>query len=176
MALTGDQGRLDLYLAHRAALIDYATPILGERSRAEDVVQEAFLRFVPRGAAANENGGGKGVAQPLSYLYRIVRNLAFDVVRRRRNEARLNEEAEWWMLPAEARPPERELIHQQNLERVEAVLAALPMQARLAVEMNRFGGYTLHEISARIGVSPPTVHRMVRDGLLKIAMAMATDA
>ena len=167
-----EQGRLDLYLAHRAALIDYATPILGERSRAEDVVQEAFLRFVPRIASGKDDAA---VTRPLSYLYRIVRNLAFDIVRRRRNEAGIGVDAEWWMLPAEARMPEQELIHRRTMERVEAALAALPMQTRLAIEMNRFGGYTLQEIGERIGVSVPTAHRLVRDGLLKVATAMTAD-
>ena len=174
LALTHEQARFELYLTHRSALIDYATPILGERARAEDVVQEAFLRFVPRTTtndAANENGGGP-VEQPVSYLYRIVRNLAFDVVRRRRSEAKHVGEPEWWMLPAEIRTPEEDMIHQQSVARVEAVLANMPAQARLAVEMSRFGGYTLQEIAYHLGVSAPTVHRMVRDGLLKLAMAM----
>ncbi len=162
--MTHETKRLELYLTHRAALIDYAMPILGERSRAEDVVQEAFLRFVPR--------AGADIRQPVSYLYRIVRNLAFDAARRRRTELHTSEPAEWWMLPAQVRTPEEELIHRQAIERVEAVLAGLSTQARLAIEMNRFGGYTLQEIAARLGISVATAHRLVRGGLLRIAAAM----
>lgn len=171
--MTQDAGRLQLYLTHRAALIDYATPILGERARAEDVVQEAFLRFVPPadGAAAMAR-----IEQPASYLYRIVRNLAFDIVRRRRTEDRVDGSSEWWMLPPAVRTPEQEMIHRQNVERVEAVLANLPARDRLAVEMKRFGGYTLQEIADRLGISVPTAHRAVRDGLLRIASAMTETA
>lgn len=59
----------DLYLAHRGELLDYASKIVGDRSQAEDVVQEAYLRFDP--AAAE-----RSLSAPLSYLFRIVRNLS----------------------------------------------------------------------------------------------------
>ena len=37
--LKHDPAKLRLFLAHRTALIDYATPIVGDRAQAEDVVQ-----------------------------------------------------------------------------------------------------------------------------------------
>ncbi|MCD6074877.1 MAG: hypothetical protein K0Q70_1760, partial [Rhodospirillales bacterium] len=43
--MKSDTAKLTLFLTHRTALIDYAAPIVGDRSRAEDVVQEAFIRF-----------------------------------------------------------------------------------------------------------------------------------
>jgi RNA polymerase sigma-70 factor (ECF subfamily) len=75
-ALQHDDARLKLYLTHRAALIDYATPIVGCRARAEDVVQEAYIRFVPARVADAR------IEQPVAYLYRIVRNVALDWTRR----------------------------------------------------------------------------------------------
>jgi DNA-directed RNA polymerase specialized sigma24 family protein len=70
-----DDTPLALYSAHRNALTSYASGIVGDHSRAEDVVQEAWLRFV---AAM-----GKGpLEEPVGYLYRIVRNLAVDYRRR----------------------------------------------------------------------------------------------
>ncbi|MBO6753108.1 MAG: hypothetical protein JJ903_08525, partial [Spongiibacter sp.] len=41
--------KLKTYMTHRAALVDYATPIIGCRARAEDIVQDAFLRYLPGG-------------------------------------------------------------------------------------------------------------------------------
>lgn len=160
-----DNSKLSLFLAHRSALVDYATPIVGCRARAEDVVQEAFLRFVPRGEQHAPDLG-----QPVAYLYRIVRNLAFDLIRRRSVEHR-QEAAEpaWWMLPARPRTPEQEAVHRRDLTAIGAALAELPRDARLAVEMHRFGGYTLGEIAQRLGVSVPTVHRLIRDALVRIA-------
>lgn len=168
-ALEQDARRLELYLTHRAALIDYATRILGERPRAEDLVQDAYFRFVPR--RVNESVGPGD--QPLPYLYRIVRNLAFDVMRRRRTEQRTDLEPEWWMLPTPALTPEQALIHRETLKRVDAALAEMAPRERLAVEMKRFRGCTLQEIADHFDVSVPTAHRLVRDGLLKIAAAIS---
>ncbi|WP_325052369.1 sigma factor, partial [Sinorhizobium meliloti] len=38
--------RFHMYLRHRRSLIDYAAPLLGSKDDAEDIVQDAYLRFV----------------------------------------------------------------------------------------------------------------------------------
>lgn len=157
--------RLTLFLAHRASLVDYAAPIVGDRARAEDLVQEAFLRFAPPG----DQPPGE-IEQPLAYLYRIVRNLALDWTRRRAMEhRRQHSEPPWWALPETPRTPEQELAHARDIDCVAAALEDLPREARIAVEMHRFGGHTLNEIADRLGISVPTAHRLVRDALVRIA-------
>ena len=76
------------------------------------------------------------------------------------------------MVPAAPRTPEQELRHRQNLDRVEQALRDLPKETRLAVEMHRLGGYTLQEVADHLSVSVATVHRMVRDALVKIGSQM----
>lgn len=160
-----------LFIVHRAALVDYATPIVGDRARAEDVVQEAFIRFVPATARPEPV-----IDQPVAYLYRIVRNLAYDLTRRRALELREQEaEPAWWMLPSGGRTPEQESAHRQEVDQVRGVLAALPSNQRRAVEMQRFGGFTLEEIADELGVSIATAHRLVRDALVRIAASLARD-
>lgn len=61
--------KLDIYLANRQALVDYVAPIVGGQAQAEDVVQDAWLRFDARDT--------RPVQRPVAYLYRIVRNLAW---------------------------------------------------------------------------------------------------
>ena len=157
-------------MTHQGALVDYANGIVGDRARAEDVVQEAFLRFV-----SVRNGSEDPLERPPAYLYRIVRNLAFDRMRQRALEQRRQvEEPAWWMLPATPRTPEQELLHRQDLDRIADALSDLAPEARLAVEMHRFGGYTLSEIAARLNTSVPTAHRLVRDALMKIALRLGT--
>ena len=153
-------------MAHRGALVDYASGIVGNRAQAEDLVQEAFVRF----AAAKDK---PRVERPAAYLYRIVRNLAIDWVRQRaREQRRQAEEPAWWMLPDQPRTPEQEMLHRQDLARIDAALSELSPEARLAVEMHRFGGYTLSEIAARLNTSVPTAHRLVRDALVEIALRL----
>ena len=165
--MTQDSVRLNLYLTHRVALVDYATPIVGDRLQAEDIVQEAYFRFVP------SRDAGPAVQQPLAYLYRIVRNLAVDWVRRRTMERlRQEEEPAWWGGPSLPRTPEQEASHRQDLDRIEHALKALPPETRLAVEMHRFGEFRLREVAGRLGVSVPTAHRIVRDALVKLARSL----
>ena len=176
--LQRDDGKLSLFLTHRGALVDYAAPIVGCRSRAEDVVQEAFLRFAPdRSAPCKPESAGGVVEHPVAYLYRMVRNLALNGRRRESGEQRSHsDERTHWMAPATPRTPEQDAIHAQEVARVAAALADLPENARIAVEMHRFGGCTWQEVADRLGVSVPTAHRLVRDALVKIALRLGAPA
>ena len=156
--------RHGIFLAHRSALIDYATPILGSREAAEDIVQDAFLRFVPAKARFSSSD------QSLAYLYRIVRNLAFDVLKRRKleiHEAESN--APFWMKPQAEPTPEHAVLYRDQIRVVSQALSELPVQMRIAVEMHRFGGFTLEEIARHLDISVPTAHRHVRKALLMVA-------
>lgn len=162
---SGDE-KLQLYLSHRAALIEYALPIVGDRMRAEDVVQEAFLRFAPN----REAPADPVVNQPLHYLYRIVRNLALDLMRRRQTERRYQlEELHWWMVPQTPRTPEEVLAFRQKLQQIDEILGEFSPEVRLAVKMHRLGGHTLQEVADLLGVSVNMVHRMVRDAVSVVA-------
>lgn len=152
---------LTLYLEHRGELVNYASGIIGDRSRAEDVVQEAYLRFAD--AAAR-----RLLEEPVSYLYRIVHNLAFDGVRRLSLENRHIKPGAGSSAHevAEERPsPEAELIARQELDRVLAAMAALPERTRLALEMHRLGGFKLKEIAARLGISISMAQVLVVEGV-----------
>lgn len=167
--MTQDDPNLKVYMAHRPALVAYAASIVGSRDRAEDVVQEAYIRFAPG------NGGAaiREVDNASAFLYRIVRNLALDWSRRSAMEGRHETlKTAYWAVPDEPATPEQEAIRQDALSRVAAALAELPDDVRIACEMNRFGGFTLAEIAAELGVSVPTAHRLVKSGLLAVARAL----
>lgn len=161
-----DDHKLKLYLTHRAALIDYATPLVGDRTRAEDVVQEAFIRF---GRTKAELGRSL-VEQQVAYLYRIVRNLALDWTRRRGLEARHQKgDPVYWTVPAQVRTPEQDLVYLEELRRVDEALAELSETARLAVELHRFDGHTLQEVADRLGLPLTSTHRLIKDAVVHVA-------
>ncbi len=153
---------LTLFLAHQAALIDYATPIVGDRAGAEDVVQEAYLRF---DLVAAE---GRALGEPVGYLYRIVRNLALDGRRRLMREARLFRPDGDGAIEAiaEDRPsPEAEALSRFQLRLLAEALDELPERTRIALEMHRFGGCKLREIAAELNISITLAHALVADGV-----------
>lgn len=162
--------RYGVYLTYRSALIDYATPIVGSRESAEDVVQEVFLKFVPTSSRAGH------IDQPVAYLYRMVRNLALDLLRRRRLEGRQQaEDTPYWAMLQADPSPEQSALFCDEIRQISEVLAAMPIQTRIAVEMHRFGGYRLEEVAAHLGVSVATAHRMIHAALVKIVQNLGRD-
>lgn len=162
--MTDTTARLQLYLDHRPALINYAKAVVGEHARAEDVVQDAFLRFC--------GSGDDPVEQPVAYLYRIVRNLALDAVRRQATEKRQQQMPLQWMRPTLS--PEQHAVHGDDASRIAATLAGLPEQMRLAVEMHRLGGFTLQQTADHLNISLSTAHRLVKDAIVQLASSVAT--
>ncbi len=163
--------RHDVYIANRSALIAYATRILGSRETAEDIVQDAFLRFAP----ANTNAGSS--TQTLAYLYKIVRNLSFDFLKRQKLENREQQnEPPYWSIPNEVPTPEDFVAVTDEIRRISEILDDLPVEVRVALEMHRFGGYTLEEIAAHLDISVATAHRHVRTAMMRVATILTANA
>jgi RNA polymerase sigma-70 factor (ECF subfamily) len=162
--MTEPTAHLHLFLGVRRELVSYAAKITGDHTQAEDVVQEAWIRFIPNQAAS-----APAIDQPVAYLYRIVRNLALDL-KRNRLRAQTHEAAPpVWLLPTHGSDPADMCQHSMTLDRVSNALQALPEASRRALELHRFGGCTLAEIARQLDVSLTTAHRLLRDALVKLA-------
>lgn len=167
-----DDPRLRLFLANRSALVEFAAPIVGDRSTAEDIVQEAYLRFDAVGAA-------RLIEEPLGYLYRIVRNLAVDGRRRRLREARIvtpNSADAGAQTPEDRPTPESEALARAELRIVAEAFAELPERTRTALEMHRLRGCKLREIAAHLGVSITAAHALVADGVAHCRRRLRTSS
>jgi RNA polymerase sigma-70 factor (ECF subfamily) len=156
-----DSSILALYVAHRGALVNYASRIVGDRAHAEDVVQEAYLRF-------NEAVELRLPAQPLQYLYRVVRNLAVDTRRRiTRDSRRLVADAgdAVAQVPEDRPSPEAAVAARDDLRLMSEAMAELPERTCIALELHRFGGCTFKEIAVHLGISVGLAHALVIQGL-----------
>ena len=138
-----------IFVEQRTALIDYAFPIVGCRAHAEDVVQEAYIRF----DAAN--GKPSAIDNPVGYLFRIVRNLAID-----RNADDLDS------IPSLAPDAEKTLLYRNDLRRLSAALEELPARTRDAFLMHRVEGLSLQEIADRLSISVVRAHQLVRKAMV----------
>ncbi|MEM8595650.1 MAG: RNA polymerase sigma factor [Pseudomonadota bacterium] len=156
--------------SHRLSLVAYARSIVGNSAEAEDVVQEATVRLLDACAAP----GDAAKATP-AYFRRSVRNAALDLLRRRSRERQAAlSEVSWVADPIVPPTPEEMLQYRQSVGELEAAIADLPEAQRKALTMHRLGGCRLREIADRLGVSVPTAHRLVRDGLASVAAHMAS--
>ncbi len=152
---------LEVFVAYRGKLLTYANEITNDHGRAEDIVQEAFLRF-------REASATRSVREPVAYLYRIVRNLAVDLQRRLTTERQyfVGSSDEIALEIPEAKPsPEATAAAREELKALLGVLAELPERTRIALEMHRLGGCTLKEIAERLGISISMAQVLVIEGV-----------
>ncbi|MBP2562219.1 RNA polymerase sigma-70 factor (ECF subfamily) [Neorhizobium galegae] len=155
-----------MYMEHRKALVDYAVPLTGSRDEAEDIVQEAFLRFVP--------DQDEEPTPPKTYLYRIVRNLSFNARSRKKRERAVDPgDIPWWALPQFVDTPENDLLFCEQVKRVASVIESLPDRERTVLQMYRHEGLTMSEIADRLKISAPTVYRLLKNAMEEIRQHMA---
>jgi RNA polymerase sigma-70 factor (ECF subfamily) len=142
-------------------LVDYASNIVGSRTDAEDVVQEAWMRL-------DHAERTQSVREPIRYLYRIVRNLAIDGRRSLTRAGKLYDDPASEALdahPDERPDPEVEAIARDELQIVFDALDELPERTRIAIEMHRLEGKRLSEIAARLGISVSRAQGLIAEGL-----------
>lgn len=147
--------------------MDYATPIVGCRAHAEDIVQDAYLRFDAAAPAAGSDE--EAIGRPVGYLYRTVRNLALNWLRGQKGETSTEEGAMLERMAAATPSPEQQASDREKLALVAAALAELPDRTRQAFEMHRLGGQTLTQIAATLGISVGLAHQLVREALTHCA-------
>jgi RNA polymerase sigma-70 factor (ECF subfamily) len=157
----GDLGALDgLYEQYGAMAFSIALRITGDRTAAEDVVQEAFL-----GAWRNAARYVDARGTVRTWLLSIVHHRAIDAIRRRRPTIELPEVETG--LPDVLTLPDTwdEVAQRLDRETVVAALDAISSVQREAIELAYFGGLTQTEIAARTGVPLGTVKGRHRLGL-----------
>ena len=150
---------LNVFLQNRTDLVNYAHKIVECPYRAEDVVQEAFLRL---NSAVNK----RPLEQPIGYLYRIVRNLALDWKRRNKLERLYFDANADVEQRCEDRPsPENITLHRQELEIVMEAISELPERHQTAINMHRLQGMKLKDIAKRLNISVASTHALVFEAL-----------
>ncbi|PTS84406.1 hypothetical protein DBR00_10860 [Pseudomonas sp. HMWF032] len=148
-----------IYCEHRHILIDAARGVLGCRARAEDVVQDAFLKLL-------ESAERNTIEEPLRYLFRMVRNLSIDRLRRLALEGRYsNDEDSLDALLVPQSGTEQQAIGQLQWQRLQRVLDELPERTRAVFTMSQLEGYSQREVATFLSASPTLVHFLLRDAL-----------
>ena len=138
--------------------------ILGDPGKAEDVVQDVFLKLWNSAARFD---AGKGSLR--TWLLTAVRNRSIDYLRGRGAHERFEKE-----IPDQVEAtgggsdPWREVSQLMEREAVRVAIDTLPSEQRQAVELAFFGGYSHREIAEMIRVPLSTVKGRMRLGLEKI--------
>jgi len=160
----GDAGAFAILVGrHQRRVLNLIYRTLGDRTQAEDVAQEVFLR-VWRAAADYAPK-----AKFTTWVYRIAANLCLDALKSARHRHSFIHPEGLPESPAEeAQPdggsapsPETLLIDAEETGRILAALRELPANQRLAVVLAKFDELTYGEISQVLGCSVPAVESLL---------------
>ncbi|HEX9287970.1 MAG TPA: RNA polymerase sigma factor [Anaeromyxobacteraceae bacterium] len=163
----GDVGAFEALLRrHRAALHAFLYRLTGDRSRAEDLAQETWLKVV---AAAPR---WERRARFTTWAFSIARNVALDEARRsshRTVESLDAPRADGRVLAdgvaAEAPGPDRGAESALLRPKLEAALAALPLEQREVFVLREYAGVPFADIAEITGAPVPTVKSRMRYAL-----------
>ena len=164
------------YAQNRAELVNHANRILKDRARAEEVSQEALIKFM---LAAPELSSQE---HALSYLHRTIENLCIDLFRaenRRPNLVALDDasaevEASW-----QVNGDHSEAISAaEDAAIVRQALSLLSPAERAALVMWEMEGRSTQEIAKELGIKESAVRHTVsraRASLRKVLSTLVID-
>lgn len=153
-----------LYARHRGPLYRFLVRGISPRATAEECFQEVWSRVV----AARERY--RPEARFSTWLYQIANNLLIDQYRRARPGVSIDDdETGALQIPAEAtEQPEPVLSRFEESRRLQQVLAELPEEQRIAVQLRLEQELSLEEIGEITGVGRETVKSRLRYALDKL--------
>lgn len=145
--------------AERARLTSVAARILGSRAEADDVLQEAWLRF----------SRSVGVDDPPAWLTTVVTRLCLDHLRRQRVRSRTEAAAEAGPVARVPVEPEGDALFAERVgEAMQVVLDTLTPTERAAFVLHDLFDYPFDEISTALGRSGPAVRQLASRARRKV--------
>jgi len=157
---TGDRPAFDeLYRRYARAVLGLALRRLGDRGRAEDATQDAFVA-IWRSARTYDSTRGKGAP----WLYAVARNAITDGLRRTPEAV-----AELQDGPGSEPDPADQAETSWTAWRVHRALEVLPEHERPVIELAYWRGLSQSEIAAHLELPLGTVKTRTRSALARLA-------
>jgi RNA polymerase sigma-70 factor (ECF subfamily) len=163
--MAGDGDPWSVWLdRHGAALVFFARQWVPNRADAEDVVQEAFIRFWR---------SRERVAEPTAYLYASVKHCALDWHRGRDRQSRREEVV--------ARPETESLFagpaeQEERRAAIDATLRDLPDNQREVLVMTIWGGLSFPQIARVLQISANTAASRYRYALARLREQLTEES
>ena len=162
-AAAGDEAALgELYDRFAAVAYGLALRVLRDRALAEDAVQEAFIEVWRHG---DRYSPARGSAR--TWILTLVHRRAVDLVRRQERQPTAVAEPEPSRENGEGGADDAAVMRDERA-RVQAALAQLPDDQRVALELAYYGGLTQSELAARLGEPIGTIKSRMFHGLRRL--------
>jgi RNA polymerase sigma-70 factor (ECF subfamily) len=143
-----------LYDRYDRTVFGVGLKILGDRSLAEELVQEVFLKVWRSSGTFDPSRGSFS-----TWLYRVTRSCALDIYRKRTHRVRQvsNGDVHIAAVRDSSDGPEEMVNHSWLSWRVSRALEVLDAAHREVIELGYYGGLSQREISLRTSVPLGTV-------------------
>jgi RNA polymerase sigma-70 factor, ECF subfamily len=169
----GDLYAFDLIVKrYKNQLLNFAYRFLGDRTEAEDVVQEAFLRIFRKKHAY------RNIARFSTWIYTITGNLAKTELRRKKKRqffslSNMGFDDREYDLPDQSKTPEETTDSHIREELVQKAIDTLPAKFREVIILRDLQELSYDEISEIAGIPIGTVKSRVNRGRLKLQDKLA---
>ena len=166
----GDLAKLGLlFERHHAAVFDFLARMTGDRTAAEDLTQDVFVRMLKYRATFRNDGRFE------TWMFHIARNARADYFRRR---ATLELPDDGIDAPTEAPGPAHLVERDQQTALLRRALLQLREDRRELIVLARYRGMKHEAIAELLGIDAGTVkvriHRALKE-LREIALKLAGD-
>jgi RNA polymerase sigma-70 factor (ECF subfamily) len=157
----------EAYRRHAGAVFALSQRLVNDRTLAEEVVQEVFLRLWDKPDRFDPERGSLR-----SYLLAQCHGRSVDLIRS--EQSRRNREERDHRQRAEAGYDlEHEVWDLAVAEHVREAMADLPDDERRAIELAYFGGLTYRQVAEVLGAPEGTVKSRIRSGLRRLRGGLA---
>lgn len=163
----GDRAAFQLlFETYKDKVFSIAVYSSGDRSLAEDVTQQIFLKLF---TAIRQF---RGDSEFTTWLYRLVVNACLDERRRRRKLLPLGETVAM-RNPSDKRPQEKQYARLEVAEAVRAAIGELKPKFRLPILLKYIEGLSYEEIASVMGCSKGTVASRLNRGHSQLAKRLS---
>jgi RNA polymerase sigma factor (sigma-70 family) len=161
---TGDRNALQtVYRLTSAKLFAVCLRILGERSAAEDALQEVYMTVWRKAAQFDA-----GLASPMTWLIAIARNRAIDFARARGSSRNMEPIEVATELADDTPAADATMQTAEDQARLHECLDGLADHERAALRGAFFDGNTYDELAERMKVPLGTMKSWIRRSMLKL--------
>ncbi|MBL8812761.1 MAG: sigma-70 family RNA polymerase sigma factor [Planctomycetaceae bacterium] len=133
-----------LFVSEETPLLHYAFSLVRRRAVAEEIVQEVFLQLHER---------WKDVDAPRAWLYRSVRNRAFNYLRDHQREVLGEAGDETPAVATEDDPPEAAIVHMEALSALRQFVEELDEDDQELLKLKYFSDLKYRDISQKTGLN-----------------------
>ena len=152
-----------LFETEESGLLRFAFSLTGRRAVAEEIVQEVFLQL---------HAKWNSVSEPRAWLYRSVRNSAFQHLRKTRRESLQTDEQRESLIDESNETPDDLIAHMEIVASLRSLVADLPEKDQRIIQLKYFEGLKYRDISQSTGLTVSNVGFRLHQILKKLAAGL----